>query len=109
MAIDPRNWHWDVWVAFGLAGQLIFGARFIVQWLASERKKKSHIPIGFWYLSLLGGLITTIYAIHRRDVVFTLGQGAGLVVYVRNLMLIYRHRAEDAQSRTAEPAASDRA
>lgn len=98
------HWHWDLWVAFGLAGQFIFGARFIVQWLASERKKESHIPITFWYISLVGGIITTIYAIHRRDVVFTLGQGAGLVVYVRNLMLIYR-----AQSRTAEPSPSDRA
>jgi len=109
MSIDPRSWHWDVWVAFGLAGQFIFGARFIVQWLASERKKKSHIPIGFWYLSLIGGLITTIYAIHRRDTVFILGQGAGLVVYARNLMLIYRHRAEDAESRTTEPASRNRA
>jgi len=109
MPIDPRSWHWDLWVAFGLGGQLIFGARFIVQWLASEKKKQSHIPIVFWYLSLIGGLITTVYAIHRRDTVFILGQGAGLVVYVRNLMLIYRHRAEHAETRTAEPAASDRA
>lgn len=108
MSIDPRSWHWDLWVAFGLAGQLIFGARFIIQWLASEKKKKSHIPIGFWYLSLLGGLITTIYAIHRRDTVFILGQGAGLVVYVRNLMLIYRHHAEDVEPRTTDPAPPDR-
>jgi lipid-A-disaccharide synthase-like uncharacterized protein len=108
MSIDPR-WHWDLWVAFGLAGQLVFGTRFIVQWLASERKKKSHIPIGFWYLSLIGGLITTIYAIHRRDAVFIVGQGAGLVIYIRNLMLIHRHRADHAEPRTAEPAASDRA
>ena len=104
-----HSWHWDLWVAFGLAGQLIFGARFIIQWLASERRKESHIPITFWWISLLGGLITTVYAIHRKDTVFTLGQGAGLVVYVRNLMLIYRHRGHDAEPRTAEPAASDRA
>ena len=78
------------WLAFGLLGQFIFGARFIVQWIASERKRESHIPIVFWYLSIVGGIITTAYAIHRRDAVFIIGQGAGLVVYTRNLMLIYR-------------------
>ncbi|HKO01216.1 MAG: hypothetical protein DMF58_02495 [Acidobacteria bacterium] len=84
------------WLAFGLLGQVIFGARFIVQWIASERKRESHIPLVFWYLSIVGGIITTAYAIHKRDAVFIIGQGAGLVVYVRNLMLIYR-----AQRRTA--------
>lgn len=78
------------WLAFGLLGQFIFGARFIVQWIASERKQKSHIPLVFWYLSILGGMITTAYAIHKRDAVFIIGQGAGLIVYIRNLMLIYR-------------------
>jgi lipid-A-disaccharide synthase-like uncharacterized protein len=78
------------WLAFGLLGQLIFGARFIVQWIASERKRESHIPLIFWYLSIIGGIITTTYAIHKHDAVFIIGQGAGLVVYIRNLMLIYR-------------------
>ena len=78
------------WLAFGLIGQVVFGARFIVQWIASERKRESHIPLMFWYLSIAGGIITTAYAIHKRDAVFIIGQGAGLVVYVRNLMLIYR-------------------
>ncbi|HVE71507.1 MAG TPA: lipid-A-disaccharide synthase N-terminal domain-containing protein [Thermoanaerobaculia bacterium] len=81
---------WDLWVAFGLAGQMLFGSRFIVQWLASEKKKKSYIPVHFWYLSLCGGIVTAIYAIHRRDPVFIIGQSAGLIVYVRNLMLIHR-------------------
>ena len=80
----------QAWLAFGLIGQIVFGARFIVQWIASERKKESHIPIVFWYLSIAGGIITTAYAIHRRDAVFIIGQGAGLIVYIRNLMLIYR-------------------
>ena len=84
--------NWDVWVAFGLFGQMLFGSRFIVQWISSERKKVSHIPIVFWYLSLCGGIVTAIYAVHRRDPVFIIGQTAGLIVYVRNLMLIYRHR-----------------
>jgi len=78
------------WLAFGLIGQIVFGARFIVQWIASERKQESHIPIVFWYLSIAGGIITTAYAIHKRDAVFIIGQGAGLIVYIRNLMLIYR-------------------
>jgi len=78
------------WLAFGLLGQIVFGMRFIVQWIASERKRESHIPLVFWYLSIVGGIITTAYAIHKRDAVFIIGQGAGLVIYVRNLMLIYR-------------------
>jgi lipid-A-disaccharide synthase-like uncharacterized protein len=97
---------WDLWVAFGLIGQLLFGSRFIVQWIASERKRSSYIPIIFWYLSLSGGIVTTIYAIHRRDPVFIIGQGAGLVVYVRNLMLIYR--GPHAQPGTAPVAPPDR-
>jgi len=79
-----------LWLAFGLLGQCIFGARFIVQWIASERKRESHIPLIFWYLSIVGGIITTAYAIHKHDIVFIIGQGAGLIVYTRNLMLIYR-------------------
>ena len=84
---------WDLWLVLGFLGQFIFGARFIVQWISSERRRASHIPIHFWYLSIVGGLITTIYAIHRRDPVFIVGQASGLIVYVRNLMLIYRQRA----------------
>jgi len=90
-----------LWLAFGLLGQIVFGARFVVQWLASERKRESHIPIVFWYISILGGIILTAYAIHKHDAVFIIGQGAGLVVYIRNLMLIYR-----AQRRTT-PAAPE--
>ncbi len=82
----------DWWVAFGLLGQLVFGSRFVVQWIASERKRESHIPVVFWYLSITGCIITTIYAVHRRDVVFIVGQSAGLVVYVRNLMLIHKRQ-----------------
>jgi lipid-A-disaccharide synthase-like uncharacterized protein len=79
-----------LWLILGLAGQAIFGGRFIVQWIASERRRESHVPIIFWYLSLLGGAITLAYAIHKKDPVFIIGQGSGLLVYVRNLMLIYR-------------------
>ena len=94
---------WDLWVVFGLMGQMLFGSRFVVQWIASERKKQSYIPVLFWYLSLCGGIVTAIYAIHRRDPVFIIGQSAGLLVYARNLMLIHR-----AQRRTTPDAPVDR-
>jgi lipid-A-disaccharide synthase-like uncharacterized protein len=81
------------WLYFGLAGQLLFGLRFVVQWVASERKGESIIPIYFWYLSLVGSMILLAYAIFRRDPVFILGQCTGFIVYTRNLMLIYRKRA----------------
>ena len=101
-----KGFDFNLWVVFGLVGQILFGSRFIVQWIASERKKVSYIPIVFWYLSLSGGLITFIYAIHIRDTVFTLAQGAGLMVYLRNLMLI--HRRKHAQPQPAQPIADDR-
>lgn len=101
-----KGFNFNLWVAFGLAGQLLFGSRFIVQWIASERKKVSYIPVVFWYLSLSGGIITLIYAIHIRDTVFTLAQGAGLMVYLRNLMLIYRRK--HVESGPANPIADDR-
>ena len=84
-----------IWIATGFLGQGLFFGRWIVQWLASERSASSKVPISFWYLSLIGGLITLAYAIYRKDPVFIAGQSIGSVVYVRNLMLIYReNRAE---------------
>jgi lipid-A-disaccharide synthase-like uncharacterized protein len=82
------------WLYLGFAGQLLFGLRFIVQWVASERKGESIIPVYFWYLSLIGSLILLAYAIFRRDPVFILGQSTGFIVYTRNLMLIYRKRTK---------------
>jgi lipid-A-disaccharide synthase-like uncharacterized protein len=81
------------WLYLGFAGQLLFGLRFLVQWVASERKGESIIPIYFWYLSLIGSMILLAYAIFRGDPVFILGQSTGFIVYMRNLMLIYRKRA----------------
>ena len=77
-----------IWVIIGFAGQALFSARFIVQWLASERVKRSIIPTAFWYFSLAGGLTLFAYAIHKQDPVFIVGQGLGLIVYLRNLYLI---------------------
>ena len=75
------------WYVLGFAGQVMFSSRFLVQWIASERSRRVVIPEAFWYLSLIGGVALLTYAIHRRDPVFAIGQGAGLVVYLRNLML----------------------
>ena len=80
------------WVALGLVGQLFFSARFIVQWIYSERKKQSIIPASFWFLSLAGSAILLTYAIHKQDLVFILGQSAGFIVYTRNLILISKDR-----------------
>jgi lipid-A-disaccharide synthase-like uncharacterized protein len=79
-----------VWVGVGLLGQMFFTARFLVQWIASERRKQSVVPVHFWYFSVGGGLILLVYAIYRLDPVFIVGQGAGLFVYARNLYLIRR-------------------
>ena len=85
------------WLYLGFVGQLLFGLRFIVQWVASERKGESIIPVYFWYLSLIGSLILLAYAFFRRDPVFILGQSTGFFVYARNLMLIYRKRTTAAE------------
>lgn len=79
-----------VWLAIGLLGQALFSARFLVQWIASERKKQSVVPRQFWYFSVGGGLTLLLYAVYRRDPVFILGQGAGLLVYARNLYFIHK-------------------
>ncbi len=71
----------------GFVAQGIFASRFIIQWLISEKQGKSVIPMAFWYLSLTGGILLFIYAVHRKDPVFILGQSTGLIVYIRNIML----------------------
>ena len=80
------------WLVVGFLAQGLFSARFLVQWIASEVKKRSVMPLAFWFLSLGGGLLLLTYAVHRRDPVFILGQSVGLIVYARNLVLIRRER-----------------
>jgi lipid-A-disaccharide synthase-like uncharacterized protein len=80
------------WLVIGFLGQALFSARFIVQWLSSEKIKKSVIPHAFWYFSVAGGATLLAYAIHRRDPVFIVGQAAGLFIYARNLQFIWRDR-----------------
>jgi lipid-A-disaccharide synthase-like uncharacterized protein len=84
----------NFWVALGLAGQALFSARFLAQWICSERRQESYIPVIFWYLSLGGGIILLIYAVYRQDPVFIIGQSTGVVVYVRNLCLIHQKQRE---------------
>jgi lipid-A-disaccharide synthase-like uncharacterized protein len=86
-----------VWIAVGFAGQLLFSARFIVQWVMSERKGRSYIPMAFWYFSIAGGMTLLAYAIHRQDPVFIAGQAFGLIIYLRNLTLISRQRDNAAE------------
>ncbi len=86
--MDPSK----AWLVVGFLGQACFSARFVVQWIASERRRESVVPVYFWYFSVAGGVILLAYAIHRLDPVFILGQAAGLIIYVRNLYLIARRR-----------------
>ncbi|MEQ1484858.1 lipid-A-disaccharide synthase N-terminal domain-containing protein [Methyloglobulus sp.] len=82
-----------IWLVIGFLGQALFSARFIVQWLQSEREKRSVFPVAFWYFSIAGGVILLAYAIYKEDPVFILGQLTGLFIYFRNLyFVVYQHR-----------------
>ena len=80
------------WLIIGFIGQVAFGARFVIQWIVSEKKGESTIPLAFWYCSIAGSIILLTYAIYREDPVFILGQSLGSVIYIRNLILIDRKR-----------------
>lgn len=80
------------WILLGFFAQAMFTMRFVVQWLASEKAKRSVIPVAFWFFSIAGGSLLFIYAIQRQDPVFIAGQGLGLLIYTRNLMLIRNER-----------------
>ena len=84
----------SIWLAVGFLGQALFSARFLVQWLKSEREKKSVFPIAFWYFSIAGGVTLLSYAIHKQDPVFIVGQATGLFIYLRNLYFIIYRRSE---------------
>ena len=81
-----------IWLGIGFFAQLLFSARFLVQWLASERAGKSIVPLLFWYLSIAGSLLLLVYAVYRKDPVFILGQSMGIFIYTRNLYLIRREK-----------------
>jgi lipid-A-disaccharide synthase-like uncharacterized protein len=91
---DPRQ---TIWVLVGFFGQFMFMMRFVYQWIASERAKRSVVPEIFWYFSLGGGLIVFAYAIHKQDPVFIVGQGLGVFIYLRNIYFVWRHKASASQ------------
>ena len=80
----------DIWLTVGLIGQMIFSARFVVQWIHSERHRRSSMPMAFWYLSIAGALVLLCYALYVRDPVFIVGQTGGLIIYSRNIQLRWR-------------------
>ena len=84
----------DFWLGFGLVAQLLFTARFLVQWISSERAGQSVVPMAFWFFSMGGGLMTLVYGIVKREPVIILGQAMATVVYVRNIMLIVKNRGK---------------
>ena len=86
--------RFDFWLAFGVIAQFLFGARFVVQWLASERAGRSVMPLAFWFFSMAGGLLTLVYGLARRDAVIIVGQSLSIFIYIRNLMLIFREERE---------------
>ncbi|MBZ8132442.1 lipid-A-disaccharide synthase N-terminal domain-containing protein [Afifella sp. IM 167] len=96
-------WNWieavfvdqfSLWILLGFVAQFLFMMRFIIQWLASERAGRSVVPVAFWFFSVAGGFLLFVYALHRQDPVFILGQGLGLFIYARNLWLIFNeHKA----------------
>lgn len=90
----PTSAH-AMWIAVGFLGQTLFGMRFLVQWVTSERQRRSVVPVAFWYLSLAGGATLLAYAIWRKDPVFIVGQGLGLAIYLRNLQFRLRERREE--------------
>lgn len=80
----------EVWLILGLIGQAIFAGRFVVQWIHSERERRSSIPMAFWYLSIVGAVVLLAYASYVRDPVFIVGQAGGILIYLRNLQLRWR-------------------
>ena len=85
----------DLWLILGFLAQGLFFGRFLIQWIVSERRGESTVPLAFWIFSVLGGTLLLIYAIHRNDPVFMFGQAGGLTIYIRNLMLIYKKKQRD--------------
>ena len=81
-------------LVLGFTGQALFFMRFLVQWISSEKQKKSIIPLSFWYFSIGGSVLLLVYAIIRKDPVFIVGQSMGFLIYIRNLHFISREKRE---------------
>ena len=91
LGLNNLTFNEFIWVVFGTLGQLVFFSRWIIQWLSSENKQSSVIPVAFWWCSFSGGIITLIYAKHIGSFPFMLAQGIGIIVYSRNIILIYKN------------------
>ncbi|MEP0235362.1 lipid-A-disaccharide synthase N-terminal domain-containing protein [Roseibium sp.] len=87
--------NFDFWMLFGLAAQAMFMMRFVVQWMASERVGRSIVPIAFWFFSIAGGVMLFVYGVIKKEPIIILGQGLGLVIYFRNLWLIFKEKRRD--------------
>ena len=87
--------QFSIWIAIGFIAQAMFMMRFVVQWIASERAGRSIVPIAFWFFSIAGGILLLIYSIIRQDPVYIAGQSLGLVIYFRNLWLIFKEKRRD--------------
>ncbi len=106
---DLRNYFYDVfvakldfWLVFGILAQLLFTARFLIQWLVSEKLGRSVIPIAFWFLSMGGGLMLLVYGLVRKEPIIILGQGLAVFIYMRNLVLIFRNKGKQGAGTKAE-------
>lgn len=99
--LNITTWANLVWIGVGLVGQLAFSSRFLVQWLVSERERKTVVPESFWWMSLIGGLALFAYFVWRQDPIGVLGQSSGLVIYSRNIRLIYKQKRREARAREA--------
>jgi len=97
------SWASMVWIAIGLGGQVVFSCRFIVQWIISEKQRRSVIPEAFWWISLGGAVCLFVYFVWRQDIVGVLGQSTGLVIYARNLRLIHKQRRRDTHDAPDQP------
>lgn len=101
-AINEQIVNDPFWATIALAGQVVFGGRFVLQWLASEYKKKSFVPTAFWYMSLVGSLILLSYSVHIKNPIFMLAFSLNTLIYLRNLHLIYLHEKTGRQTRLEE-------
>ena len=90
--------RFDFWLAFGIVAQLLFTARMLVQWIASEQAGRSVVPVAFWVLSLVGGLMTLAYGIQRREAVIIMGQVLAVFIYIRNIMLILKSGTKQSEA-----------
>jgi lipid-A-disaccharide synthase-like uncharacterized protein len=102
---DVRAYFYDVfvarldfWLVFGIVAQLLFTARFVVQWIVSEKLGKSVVPIAFWFLSMGGGLMLLVYGLVRREPIIILGQALAVFIYMRNIVLIFRNKADRSEN-----------